>query len=42
MNPQEYARMHSLETDYWWFVGRRAIVGALLDQVVDGGAAALL
>jgi len=42
MNPQEYARMHALETDYWWFVGRRAIIGALLDQVVNGGAAALL
>jgi SAM-dependent methyltransferase len=31
MNGEEYARMHALETDYWWFAGRRRIIGALLD-----------
>ncbi len=31
MNPEEYERMHALETDYWWFVGRRALVAQLLD-----------
>jgi SAM-dependent methyltransferase len=30
MNTDEYARMHALETHYWWFVGRRAIIAALL------------
>lgn len=30
MNPEEYARMHALETDYWWFAGRREIIGSLL------------
>ena len=33
MNPEEYERMHALETDYWWFVGRRAIVANLLERV---------
>ena len=30
MEISEYARMHALETQYWWFVGRRAIIGDLL------------
>ena len=30
MNPEEYERMHALETDYWWFVGRRALIARLL------------
>ena len=30
MNPEEYERMHALETDYWWFVGRRALISRLL------------
>ncbi len=34
MNPQEYARMHALETNYWWFVGRRAIIERLLREKV--------
>lgn len=33
MNPEEYARMHALETDYWWFAGRRRIIGRLLRAV---------
>ena len=32
MNPEEYERMHALETDYWWFVGRRALVASLLQS----------
>lgn len=32
MNPEEYGRMHELETHYWWFVGRRAIVADLLRE----------
>ncbi len=39
MNPEEYARMHALETDYWWFVGRRAIIAKLLSEVVKKTAA---
>jgi SAM-dependent methyltransferase len=30
MNPEEYARMHALETEYWWFAGRRAIIRSAL------------
>jgi ubiquinone/menaquinone biosynthesis C-methylase UbiE len=30
MNPEEYERMHALETNYWWFVGRRRLVAHLL------------
>ena len=32
MNPEEYERMHELETHYWWFVGRRRIVQTLLQH----------
>ena len=32
MNTDEYARMHTLETNYWWFAGRRRIVAALLKE----------
>ncbi len=32
MNPEEYGRMHELETHYWWFVGRRAIISNLLKE----------
>ncbi len=39
MAPQEYARMHALETEYWWFAGRRAIIEGLLRQVPARGAA---
>jgi len=34
MNPEEYGRMHDLETHYWWFVGRRAIISTLLREAV--------
>ncbi len=30
MQAEEYAQMHALETDYWWFVGRRRTALALL------------
>jgi len=33
MNPEEYGRMHELETHYWWFVGRRAIIRQQLQEV---------
>lgn len=35
MNPEEYERMHELETHYWWFVGRRRIVQSLLQHAVS-------
>jgi len=35
MNPEEYGRMHTLETNYWWFVGRRAIVKSLLQEALS-------
>lgn len=34
MNPEEYERMHALETDYWWFVGRRNLVARLLEATL--------
>lgn len=34
MNPAEYGRMHELETQYWWFVGRRAIIENLLQETL--------
>lgn len=34
MNPEEYRRMHALETQYWWFVGRRAIIARLLCEAI--------
>lgn len=39
MNPEEYGRMHELETHYWWFVGRRAIIRKLLREIPDVKAA---
>lgn len=30
MDSREYGRMHALETNYWWFAGRRAIIASLL------------
>lgn len=32
MEREEYARLHALERDYWWFRGKRAAVGALLSR----------
>ncbi|MBW3635582.1 MAG: class I SAM-dependent methyltransferase [Armatimonadetes bacterium] len=34
MNPEEYGRMHDLETTYWWFVGRRLLFARLLKDVL--------
>lgn len=42
MNPAEYGRMHALETRYWWFVGRRAIVARLLGDALPDDAPQLL
>jgi SAM-dependent methyltransferase len=36
MNHAEYARMHALETEYWWFAGRRRIIAALLSEAARG------
>jgi SAM-dependent methyltransferase len=36
MESVEYARMHALETEYWWFAGRRAIIGQLLQATLNG------
>jgi ubiquinone/menaquinone biosynthesis C-methylase UbiE len=32
MDKAEYGRMHAQETNYWWFVGRRAIMARLLHR----------
>ncbi len=34
MNPEEYGRMHDLETRYWWFVGRRLLIARLLQDAL--------
>lgn len=35
MESAEYARMHALETEYWWFAGRRAIIEQLLNATIN-------
>jgi ubiquinone/menaquinone biosynthesis C-methylase UbiE len=40
MNPEEYGRMHELETHYWWFVGRRAIIRQQLQEIRNTDLAA--
>lgn len=32
MNPEEYRKMYELEDRYWYFQGRKEIIGGLLDQ----------
>ena len=32
MRPDEHARMFEFEDHYWWFVGRQAVIRALLDR----------
>ena len=32
MRPDEHIRMAHFEDHYWWFVGRRSLLGALLDR----------
>lgn len=34
MQTEEYARMYAYEGDYWWFVGRRKLVNALIRTYV--------
>ncbi|TPW14924.1 MAG: hypothetical protein FD129_996 [bacterium] len=36
MDPSLYHRFFEVEDRHWWFVGRRAVVGALLGQVLGG------
>src|SRR5262249_10503120 len=40
MHPQEFREMQALEADHWWFVGKRLLLGALLDHPAHDGAAA--
>ena len=35
MNQQLYAEMAFLETNHWWFVGRRRILSEILTKIVD-------
>ena len=39
MRPEEHARLAKLEREYWWHVGRRDIVRAVLSRSVGNGAA---
>jgi len=32
VNPEEYAKMYQLEDRYWYFQGRKDIIGGILDQ----------
>jgi SAM-dependent methyltransferase len=36
LDPNEYQTMFDLENNYWWFVGRRAIVQSMLSQLTSG------
>ncbi len=36
MNPQEYDLMYRVEDDHWWYVGMRAISGAMLAERLGG------
>lgn len=36
MNPEEYGRMKNLEKTYWWHVGRRFIIRAMLKKYFNG------
>ena len=38
LNLEEYAGLYELEERYWWFVGRRRIVAALLESIDPPGA----
>ncbi len=49
MQPEDFAYLYELESDFWWFVGMREITAALLDpicppgidrQILDDGAGA--
>jgi SAM-dependent methyltransferase len=42
MNPEEYGAMYELEEGYWWFVGMRKIVAALLDPLAGRGTVRIL
>jgi SAM-dependent methyltransferase len=42
MELESYALMASHEAEHWWFVGRRAVIGALLDRVALPGNAKVL
>jgi SAM-dependent methyltransferase len=35
MNPEEYRKMYELEDRYWYFQGRKDIIGGILDQHID-------
>ena len=37
MQPEDFAYLYELETDFWWFVGMREITAALLDPVCPPG-----
>jgi ubiquinone/menaquinone biosynthesis C-methylase UbiE len=32
MRAEDYELMHTLESDFWWFVGMRQITGSLLHR----------
>jgi SAM-dependent methyltransferase len=42
MNPEEYRAMYELEEGYWWFVGMRKILAALLDPLAGRGTLRIL
>jgi ubiquinone/menaquinone biosynthesis C-methylase UbiE len=42
MQLEEYARMHELEDEYWWFVARRHLIAALLTDLKPARPATIL
>jgi SAM-dependent methyltransferase len=37
MNNREFELLDRIEEDHWWFVGKRRILGVLLDRIPSGG-----
>ncbi len=37
MEPEAYRLMSSHEDHHWWFVGRRAVIGAMLERIPASG-----
>lgn len=41
MNPEEYRKMYELEDRYWYFQGRKDIIGGVLEQYLPANSAKL-
>src|SRR5438046_8917824 len=37
MQPEDFAYLYELESDFWWFVGMREVTAAILDPLCPPG-----